>query len=190
MFLKENIKDYDIYKEDIIHWVNLKGEYRYNAIINFMKQLNIECTWRNVTAYIKYDKRILINCFKYIIFLEELYKSYIIKYKKDKTSNVFKYSFSKSLDEYLLIEGSTKYDDIHLELLINNKNSLIELRNSIVHNKMLLTHKYDGKTLCEVLNIFIYILPKSYRSGYIKDINNCKKGLIDSTWSVELQDRG
>ena len=188
MSLEKEIKDYDIYKEEILHWINLKGEYRYKAIIDFMKQLNIECTWENVTAYIKYDKRLLINLFKYMVFLEEFYKSYIMKFKNYKSSTVLRYSFSKTLDEYLLIEDNIEYDDMNLISLKDNKKSLIELRNSIVHNKILLNHKYGGKTISEVLNVVISILPKTYRSGYIKDINNCKKGLIDNTWSIELCD--
>ena len=84
MFLEEMVVDYTENKEDIKHWTTLKGEYRYERIINFMKKNNIPCTWKNVTNYVKYDKRLLINIFKYIVFIEEFYKSMIYKNKKIK----------------------------------------------------------------------------------------------------------
>ena len=74
MKLENEIIDYDENKKDILHWTKLKGEYRYFSIIEFLKGKNIKCTWNNVTNYIKYDKRILINSFKYIVFIEKLYK--------------------------------------------------------------------------------------------------------------------
>ena len=88
--LEEKIIDYKEHEEEILHWVNLKGEYRYLTIIEFLKKKNIECTWNNVTYYIKYDKRILINSFKYIVFLEELYKSFIKKHKTINQGNLIR----------------------------------------------------------------------------------------------------
>lgn len=55
--LEEKIIDYKEYVQEILHWVNLKGEYRYLTIIEFLKKKNIECTWNNVTYYIKYEKK-------------------------------------------------------------------------------------------------------------------------------------
>lgn len=91
--LEEKIIDYKEYVQEILHWVNLKGEYRYLTIIEFLKKKNIECTWNNVTYYIKYDKRILINSFKYIVFLEELYKSFIKKHKIINQGNLLRFEF-------------------------------------------------------------------------------------------------
>ena len=168
--LEKEIIDYKQHEKEICHWVNLKGEYRYKAIIDFLKKKNVICSWENVTCYIKYDKRILINSFKYIVFLEELYKSFIKQYKDIKQSVLLNYSFDKALNEYLSIGDKAKYDDINLELLSAERNMINSLRNKVVHNKILLNHLYNGKTLEEFLNIFVKILPKSYRTGYIKDI--------------------
>lgn len=185
--LEDEILDYEKNKQDIMHWTTLKGEFRYQDIIIFLKEKKIECSWRNVTNYIKYDKRILINSFKYIVFLEELFKSFINKYKKIKKSELLMLGFSKTLDEYLTINtNDVKYDDINLELLSSEKITIIEFRNSVAHNKILLNHLYNKKTLEEVLNIFVKILPKSYRIGYVNDINNCSKDLTDSSWCIKI----
>ena len=60
MPIEKDIVDYKDNESDINHWLLLKGEYRYVTIIDFLKNKNIECTWQNVTYYIKYDKRLFI----------------------------------------------------------------------------------------------------------------------------------
>lgn len=186
--LEKEIIDYKQHEKEICHWVNLKGEYRYQAIIDFLKKKNIICSWNNVTYYIKYDKRILINSFKYIVFLEELYKSFIKQNKDVKQSELLRYEFKKSLDEYLSIGDKANYDDIDLKLLIAEKDTINLFRNNVVHNKILLTHLYNDKTLEEVLNIFVKILPKSYRAGYVKDMNSCSKGITNKSWHIEIKE--
>lgn len=186
MLLEKEIIDYDKYKEDIIHWVNLKGEYRYQAIIYFLKERKIELSWDNITYYIKYDKRILINSFKYIVFLEELYKSFIKKNKEISQGNLLRYEFGRALTEYLSIGEAAEYDDIDLILLKAEEKTIIEYRNSVVHNKILLNHTYNGKQIDEVLNILVKVLPKSYRDGFVKDINSCSKNITDDKWHIEL----
>lgn len=186
--LEKEIVDYKQHEKEIRHWVNLKGEYRYQAIIDFMKKNDIKCSWNNVTYYIKYDKRILINSFKYIVFLEELYKSFIKQNKDVNPKVLLRYEFKKALDEYLSIGDKANYDDINLELLIAEKDTINLFRNNVVHNKILLTHLYNGKTLEEVLNIFVKILPKSYRVGYVKDMNSCSIGIMDKSWHIEIKE--
>ena len=186
--LEKEIEDYKQHEREILHWVNLKGEYRYQAIIDFLKKQDIECSWNNVTYYIKYDKRILINSFKYIVFLEELYKSFIKQNKDIKQSTLLNYEFGRSLDEYLSLGDKANYDDIDLKLLVAEKETINSFRNKVVHNKILLNHSYNGKTLEEVLNMFIKILPKSYRSGFIKDMNSCSKRITDTLWHIEVKE--
>lgn len=186
--LEKEIINYKENKEEILHWVLLKGEYRYNAIIEFLKRKKIERTWENITYYIKYDKRILINSFKYLAFLEELYKSFIKENKTINQKKLLRLEFSESLDEYLSIGNDANYDGIDLQLLNKEKKTITEFRNSVVHNKILLIHSYNGKSLEEVLNIFVKILPKSYRKGYIKDINCCSKGIVENLWNIRINE--
>ena len=187
MLLENEIIDYDANKDDIIHWTTLKGEYRYLIIIEFLKSKNIECNWKNVTYYIKYDKRLLINSFKYIVFLEELYKSFIIKNKEVNQRQLIRYEFSKALEEYLSLGEKANYEEIDIELLNNEKETIIDFRNKVVHNKILLNSKYSGqKSLENILRLFVKILPKSYRDGFVKDINSSAKGILDKSWHIEL----
>ena len=184
MQIEKEIIDYEQNKEDIEHWVTLKGEYRYEEIIEFMKKENIKCTWKNVTNYIKYDKRILINSFKYIVVLEELLKSSIFKYKND--FKIINKSFLHTLDKFESLGEKAKYDEIDINLLSKEKNSINSYRNSVVHNKILIGKSFNLKNLKQVLEIYKNILPKSYRDGFIKDINNCSKGLVEETYHIKI----
>lgn len=177
MSLKNSIIDYLENEEDIKHWVKLKGEYRYNEIVKWMQTNKIECTWENVTNYTKYDKRLLINSFKYIVFLEELMKSEIFhKYNDNK---IIGYEFNKTITNYLSIDDLKGYDNMNIELLNEEQKSINSFRNAVVHNKRLLGRAFNGKTLEETLNIFKEILPNSYRQGFIKDINSCFTNLVE-----------
>ena len=187
MNLEEKIIDYNHNKHDILHWVLLKGEYRYKKIIEFLENKSIPLTWTNITYYIKYDKRLLINSFKYFVFLEELFKSFIEKNKDIRISEINRYSFSKSLETFLEID-SIKEHLIDINFLKTEKDSIIEFRNSVVHNKILLGKTFKNKTLEEVLNIFKMVLPSSYKSGFIKDINNSSKNLTENYWHIHLEE--
>ncbi len=185
MLLENEIIDYKEHIDDISHWSTLKGDFRYLTIIYFMKSKNIECTWENVTYYIKYDKRLLINSFKYIVFLEELYKSFIMKNKSVKQGQLNRYGFSRALEEYLSLGDSANYDGIDLVLLKAEKDTIISFRNKVVHNKILLNCN-EQKTLEDILKIFLKVLPKSYRDGFVENINSSSKGIVDKFWHIEL----
>jgi len=130
--------------------------------------------------------QILINSFKYIVFLEELYKSFIIQYSDIEQDKLLKLDFSVTLDKYLSLKDKANYDGIDLELLKKEKRTINSYRNQVVHNKIILCDKYEEKTLEETLKIFIRILPISYRNGFIKDINACSKNLVETLWHIEL----
>ena len=184
MLLESEIIDYKENKQKIEHWVILKGEYRYETIINFLKEKSIDCTWNNVTCYIKYDKRILINSFKYIVFLEEFLKSAL--YNFNKKINVRNLEFSNAVSQYLSLENKVEFDNMNIKLLAIKKESLIAFRNSVVHNKILLNKTFKNETLEQILKIFMQILPDSYKKGFIEDINSCSKNITDNLWHITL----
>lgn len=185
MSLENEIVDYLANEKDIKHWVILKGEYRYKSIIEFLKKKNIDCTWANITRYIKYDKRILINSFKYLVFLEEMYKSFVLNNKHYKEKNVLSWHFEMAFSKYLEL-NNIGYEGIDLISMKNEKESINKYRNAVVHNQILVDKQFKGKSLEEVLKIFVKILPKSYRLGFIKDINDCSKNLIEDKWHIVL----
>ncbi len=186
MSLEDKIVDYQANKKDIEHWVALKGEYRYEAIISFLKEKGIEATWKNVTYYIKYDKRILINSFKYIVFLEEMYKSFIFKFTSNK--RIKSMNFQQAYHEYLSLGEKADFDDIDLDTMQNSKKIINAFRNRVVHNNILLNNKYNGVSLEETLCLFVKILPQSYRAGFIKDINGCSRDLTDDMWHIKIKE--
>lgn len=184
MSLEDKIIDYKNHVSDIEHWVALKGEFRYESIIRFLNENGIECSWENVTYYIKYDKRLLINSFKYIVFLEEMYKSFIYKYGDNK--NMKKKNFQKAYYEFLLLGHIAEFDGVSLSNMKLYKKSINLFRNKVVHNNILIGQKFNGYSLEEVLKQFITILPESYRNGFVKDINSCSTGILDNKWHITL----
>ncbi len=190
MSLENIIIDYTENEADIRHWVLLKGEFRYNMVIDFLINNNIPCTWKNITNYVRYDKRILINSFKYIVFLEEFYKSFVCNRKNYSYSKVRDFGFRRILDEYLALNCDKTYDGINVNALQNNKEKIINFRNAVSHNKILLCENYgddnNKMTLQDILRLFVLILPKSYRDGFKKDINNSKLYLVEDFWHVSL----
>lgn len=188
--LNSLITDYDQNVEDIQHWVMLKGEYRYKKIIDFMTENSISCDWKTITNYIKYDKRILINSFKYLAFLDELFKSFIIKYKVDNSSDkkILDLDFNCLLCKYYSLGSKAVYEEIDVELLDRKQKTINEFRNQVVHNKIILGKNYGGESIAKTLSIFVNILPKTYRHGFITDIQKCSKGLVENTWHIDYSE--
>ena len=170
MSLESKIIDYEENEENIKHCVLLKGEFRYLVIIDVMKEKGIPTTWENVTNCVKYDKRLLINIFKYIVFLEEYYKSKLFEIEQIEKDKLILYEFSKTLRDSLKIKDIKAFDDMNLIMLNSDVNSIIDFRNSVVHNKILIGQMFKGKTLSQMIDIYLNILPKSYRDGFIDDI--------------------
>ena len=190
MSLENKITDYEKHKADIQHWFLLKGEYRYFKIIEFLEKEQIECSWENVTNYVKYDKRLLINSFKYLVFIEELFKSFINKFLDKPFEEVVEFGFRQSVDQFLSIGEKANYDDIDLKVLKKEKEVIIDFRNSVTHNKILLGRMFGEKdnkntNLEDTIKSFIKILPLSYREGFIKDINSCSRGL-NLSWNAKV----
>ena len=186
MSIIDEIIDYEEHKDDIEHWTLLKGEYKYEEIITFLKMKQIDCTWKNISNYIRYDKRLLTNSFKYLTFLEEFYKSVLIKSENVSNKKILKMSFSIVLEKYLSLDEIINFDNMDLKLLKENQKAIVKLRNFVCHNRILLNGKYDGMNIKEILIIFLKILPESYRSGFVEAINSCSKDLVENLYNIKL----
>ena len=187
MSLQNEIIDYKDNIDDIEHWTLLKGNYRYERIIAFMQSKKIPCTWENVTNYIKYDKRILINSFKYLVFLEEFYKSVLSRMLSLPENKIINAGFTDTLNQFSLLDDKVNFENMDLDLLSTENLTVVQFRNSVCHNKILLDRKYNEKDLEQTLFIILRVLPESYRKGFAKDINGCSKGLVDSLYHIELE---
>ena len=180
MALKDLIVDYDENEQDINKWTTLKGTYRYIKMIKFMKKNKLSLDWQNLTNYMKYDKRILYNSFKYIVVLEELFKSLIAKNSSYKEENLLTMDFKTALSKLLSLNKKTEFDGINFDFLKKEQGAINSFRNAVAHNKMLLDGKYigpeefkkhiPGKNLQEILEIYKQIIPEPYRKGFISDI--------------------
>ena len=51
------------------------------------------------------------------------------------------------------------------------------MRNRVSHNRIMLDFNLDDLNLKQALIYLKNVLPKKYQNGFIKDINNCVKGL-------------
>lgn len=134
MALKDLITDYEENKDDIIKWTTLKGEYRYKKLIEFLKSNKIPLEWKNITNYMKYDKRILYNSFKYIVVLEELFKSMIAKNSLYREEDLLTMDFKPALEKLLSLNKKVEFDGIDYDLLKKKKAQLIllEMRSLII----------------------------------------------------------
>lgn len=180
MALKDLIADYDENEQDIIKWTTLKESYRYIKMIKFMKKNKLSLDWQNVTNYMKYDKRILYNSFKYIVVLEELFKSLIAKNSTYKEEELLTMDFKAALSKLLSLNKIIEFDGINFDIMKKEQGAINSFRNAVAHNKMLLERKYigseefkkniPGKNLQEILEIYKQIIPESYRKGFISDM--------------------
>lgn len=75
MFKKEEIIDYNEHSLEIERWVELKGEQKYLEFIKLLKDNRINVKWDVLKDTYRYDKRLLINIFKYLSFYEEFLRA-------------------------------------------------------------------------------------------------------------------
>lgn len=104
----------------------------------------------------------------------------IFKYKTIEKERLLKYEFSTTLKEFIKLDNAEIYDDMNFDILKSEKDPIIDFRNSAVHNKILIGQTFKGYSLNRMLDIYKQILPKSYRSGFVSDINKCDRGLYIS----------
>lgn len=165
--------------------------------------------YRAIASIYRYDKRLRNVLFKFISYLEEYYRSIILDCYRFDWSNIKldwqletqlkKFGDMNSALEEIHFSSLTKQirlikdnivgrflfpDDSHLK---KNFDALIELRNSVMHNKLLVL--YHGFKECfpdddelnksatlksNILNL-IRFLPEEIRNACRQEINNCAK---------------
>lgn len=185
--LIEEIIDYQEHKQEIDRWISLKGEKKYLEFIKVLKDQGIEITWKELDDTFRYDKRLLINLFKYLSFFEDYLRAIVWNYS-NKTYKKLEDSYLKDvIDEVLSIADSLDIKGFDINKLEENKHYINELRNRASHNKIIITSGIVGKDYKKMINAFKETLPVDYQTGFIKDINNCSKGLlIDNSLAIVL----
>lgn len=184
--IRERIVDYPAYEEEIEKWLRVKGDEKYSQFADMLEKKNIEVTWSRISDLYRYDKRLLINNFRYVSFFEEYLRAILMNNSDDCLS---KYD---DLEERYFPELMQKVAELNKEILcryfdntdLSDKvGPMRELRNRISHNKIML-HQYDLK---ETMRLFYRLLPQDYREGYRKDINKCVCGLdVDNSIAIMI----
>lgn len=173
MSAKEEIIDYVAHSEEIEHWIALKGETKYMRFASIIKNCGTDIQWQILKDTYRYDKRLLINIFKYLSFFEEFLRAQIwnisqVVYKKLESAFL-----RDAVDAVIENKNNIHYEGFSVDLLAKNKDSINYLRNRISHNKIILESNKDGKTIKELLITFKETLPDSYKRGFVSDINKC-----------------
>ena len=159
-----------------------------------------------IASFYRYDKRLRKVLFMFISYLEEYYRSLLLdKFRFDwsmlDSDQHFKYlldkynDMDKSLERIefsdllnLLYKNRNSFNDrfvfpdcAHLK---KNKDALIELRNSVMHNRLLLLYRgyrecyvsdtdLKSSTLKDNIVNLVIFLPEQVREKCKKEINDC-----------------
>ncbi|WP_412031691.1 hypothetical protein [Metamycoplasma buccale] len=168
-----NILDRNSHKDEIQEFIELKGESKLNEFVEILKTNNELCSWKYVLDLYRYDKRLLINIFKYLSFFEE----FLISQLKLENYKKCKMSMKSIMEEIINNKTIIEYNDFDNIFFKNNYEALNKLRNNVCHNKIIINVTYKNQNINKILEIFKNILPQNYRKGFVSDINKCKKGL-------------
>lgn len=177
MSAKEKIIDYNENKAEIEKWLALKGETKYMQFAELLTENDIPVKWQTLKDTYRYDKRLLINVFKYLSFFEEFLRAQIWNINKPSYKKVEKSSLSEVIDEILTIKDKIDYSGCSIAALEQGKDKINYLRNRVAHNKIILESKKDGANIKGILIAFKDSLPESYQQGFVSDINKCVLGL-------------
>ena len=176
MEIENRIIDYKSNQVEIEKWALLKGEQKYLQFIEILEKKGIPCTWKNVDDLVRYDKRLLINLFKYMSAFEDVIRAVAwnklnLEYKELEESLIW-----QTIDKLATV-GSVDKGFINIEYIINNKTNINKLRRMISHNKIMILNEGKETDLKVLLLMFKEALPKAYQDGYVNDINACAKRL-------------
>lgn len=177
MSIKEVIVDYMEHRSDVDKWVAIKGEQKYLRFANMLSENKLPVTWCNVSVLYRYDKRLLINIFKYMSFLEELLRALVWNISKIEYKELEKRYLKEVMDKVIKHKDKIALPGFSINVLEENYKYINYLRNQISHNKIVLECCMDNKGINDILLLFKNTLPDEYKRGFAKDINNCEKNL-------------
>ena len=188
MSAKEVIKDYNKYHTEIEKWITLKGEIKYLRLATLLTTNKITVEWRVLRDTYRYDKRLLVNIFKYCSFFEEFLRAQIWNISQANYKKLERACLAKVIDEVTKNKNLITTVDFSLDTLAKNQDIINYLRNRVCHNKIVLESKKNGLAIKDLLTAFKETLPKSYQLGFITDINKCASKLnLPEKLAIKLQ---
>ena len=202
-----NLKEED--KERAIKYLKSKGVESHIAIMELLKPYydNGKIDYELIASTYRYDKRIRNTLFKYLAYLEEYYRGLILdkynsNFDKLKCINALKSKYEEhgdlriALEEILfselknqIVKIKEEYEDVYIfpsiKYMDSNLNALVELRNAVMHNKLLILRRNfkecypdfeknsKSATLSDNIRNLINYLPPHIREKCANDINDC-----------------
>ena len=186
-----------------------KGVEKHIIILEKLKAWNQsdKVDYELIASLYRYDKRLRETLYKYISYLEEYYRSLLLdNYRFHWSGIVLKEELNKELNK--TNDFNSALEEISFSALINqvvllkdnfgekfvfpnmfhftkNKDALIELRNCVMHNKMLVLfrgykecylsddNESKGSTLKDNIVNLIHFLPEEIRDACRQEINDC-----------------
>lgn len=173
MSAKEKIIDYTEHSAEIEKWLALKGETKYLRFAELLTKNHIPVKWETLRDTYRYDKRLLVNIFKYLSFFEEFLRAQIWNINKLSYTRIEGCLLREVIDEIINIKDRIDYNGFSIAALEQSRDKINYLRNCVAHNKIILESERDGANLKAILNAFKNCLPESYQQGFVSDINNC-----------------
>lgn len=203
-----------------------KGIFIHNKIKEKLQSFigsNKKITYSQIASIYRYDKRIRFVLYKYISYLEEYLRSIILDnycYNNNFNQDFWICKLKKEFNKYKNLEialENLSFRDLTSQVIAlpnelvpktfkNNKylkqnlNSLIDLRNSVMHNKFLLFHvgykkckfidKPSGSTLRHNIYNLACFLPNNVSISLFDNINKCRENRNnqdDTKWDLPKQ---
>lgn len=173
MSYKDEIIDYNLHQEEIDKWISLKGEQKYMRFVVLLKQNNVDVKWNVLKDIYRYDKRLLVNLFKYLSFFEEFLRAQIWNVSRESYETLAQAYLPLIIDHLISLKNDICCKEFSINNLSTNKNYIVELRNRVSHNKIILESTKNGCKINQILVAFKNTLPLTYQNGFVKDINAC-----------------
>ena len=173
MDIRREILDYSDNVKVIEKYLTVKGGDKYSEFLSILKTEGIETTWDNVSGLYRYDKRLLINNFKYLSFFEEYCRAWIIREGRKQYDKIQPLSFGELMHEMISFgELEKMFDVIDPDCKLRN---VKDLRNWVSHNRIMLKMEFCGYDVA--VQSLHDLLPEDYREGYVKDLKGCSKNI-------------
>ncbi|MDE5581785.1 MAG: hypothetical protein K2I95_10260 [Treponemataceae bacterium] len=177
MSAREKIIDYSEHSEEIEKWIALKGEIKYLRFAELLNKNGVPVKWETLKDTYRYDKRLLVNVFKYLSFFEEFLRAQIWNIDKESYEKIEKYGLLEVINEIISIKDKINYEGFSMTALEQSKEKINYLRNCVAHNKIILETEKDNAHIKDILNAFKNCLPESYQQNFSKAIKKCAYGL-------------
>ena len=117
MSATEEIIDYKKYAEEIEKWLVLKGEIKYMHFVALLKSKAVPVLWQTLKDTYRYDKRLLVNSFKYLSFFEEYLRALLWNSKERSYKKLEDESFKNIMQKVVDIKSNLTVKDFSLSNL-------------------------------------------------------------------------